>query len=144
MCPPLQRRIDFSSHTPKESGLNLHPSNISFPLPDSTVRACSGPLRLPRPLQPPLSSPPPTIHCRPSSPSGTRGRDLSRRGRCLVPALPRDSSKLVGFLCPIHPPSRSAQSLVNLFSKPHHALLYISDHAPRLTMSTVEPVVPKL
>lgn len=33
-CGPLQRRID-SYPTPLESGLNLHPSNISFPLPDS-------------------------------------------------------------------------------------------------------------
>ncbi|KAL7895751.1 hypothetical protein HDV64DRAFT_75739 [Trichoderma sp. TUCIM 5745] len=42
MCP-LQRRIDFHP-TPPVSGPNLHPSNISLPLPDFTSRR-SRPLR---------------------------------------------------------------------------------------------------
>lgn len=77
---------------------------------------------------------------RPFSPSGTRGRDLSRRGRCLVPAcrpppLPClcDSSQ-VGRLpfCPIHPPSWLLFSGSRQPCSPSHALLllYISDHAP--------------
>ncbi|UKZ62697.1 uncharacterized protein TrAtP1_003932 [Trichoderma atroviride] len=36
MCP-LQRRID-SHPTPPQFGPNLHPSNISLPLPDFTSR----------------------------------------------------------------------------------------------------------